>query len=67
MLARTHTIAAPWIIVRADDKPLARINLIRDLLTRLEFEGKDHQAGFPDPNVVFSFHEDAISKGLLAK
>ena len=67
MLARTHTIAAPWTIVRADDKPLARINLIRDLLTRLDFEGKDRKADLPDPNVVFSFHENAISNGFLAK
>ena len=35
MLARTHTMVAPWTVVRADNKPLARINLIRDLLTRL--------------------------------
>ena len=47
MLARTHTMVAPWTIVRADDKPLARINLIRDLLTRLEFKGKDRQADLP--------------------
>ena len=67
MLARTHTMVAPWTIVRADNKASARINLIRDLLTRLEFKGKNRQADLPDPNVVFSFHEDAIHNGLLAK
>ena len=67
MLARTHTMVAPWTIVRADDKPLARINLIRDLLTRLEFKGKDRAADLPDPEVVFSFHQDAIGSGALAK
>ena len=67
MLTRTHTMVAPWTIVRADDKPLARINLIRDLLTRLEFKGKDRQADLPDSEIVFSFHQDAISNGALAK
>jgi polyphosphate kinase 2 len=67
MLARTHTMVAPWTIVRADNKAAARINLIRDLLTRLEFKGKNRQADLADPNVVFSFHEDAIHNGLLAK
>ena len=67
MLTRTHTMVAPWTIVRADDKASARINLIRDLLTRLEFKGKNRQADLPDPDVVFTFHEDAIHNGLLAK
>ena len=67
MLARTHTMVAPWTIVKADDKPLARINVIRDLLTRLEFKGKDRQADLPDPEIVFNFHADAISNGMLAK
>ena len=67
MLARTHTMLAPWTIVRADNKPLARINLIRDLLTRLEFEGKDRHADLPDPNIVFSFNEEALRNGWLEK
>lgn len=67
MLARTHTMVAPWTIVRADDKPSARINLIRDLLTRSEFEGKERQADLPDPEVVFTFHEAAFSNGMLAE
>ena len=67
MLARTHTVVAPWTIVRADDKPSARINLIRDLLTRLDFKGKRHNADLADPNVVFSFQQDALVHGMLAK
>lgn len=67
MLARTHTMMAPWTIVRADDKPSARINLIRDLLTRLEFEGKDRRADLPDPDVVFNFNESAFGNGMLAE
>jgi polyphosphate kinase 2 len=66
MLARTHTVFAPWTIVRADDKPVARINLIRDLLTRFEFDGKDRQADLPDPDIVFAFHEEHLRNGRLA-
>ena len=67
MLARTHSVVAPWTIVKADDKPLARINLIHDLLTRLDFKGKKRQADLPDPEIVFGFNADAVGNGLLAK
>ena len=67
MLTRTHTMVAPWTIVKADDKPVARINLIRDLLTRLDFKGKDRHADLPDPNIVFNFSAEAVSNGWLAK
>src|SRR3546814_14703092 len=40
MLSRSHSAAAPWIVVRADNKKLARLNLIRDLLSRLEYDDK---------------------------
>ncbi|MGE4339121.1 MAG: polyphosphate kinase 2 [Pigmentiphaga sp.] len=67
MLARTHSVFAPWTIVRADDKPSARLNLIRDLLTRFEFDGKNHEADLPDPDVVFTFSEGALKNGQLAR
>ena len=34
MLARTHNPTAPWTLVRANDKRLARLNIIKDLLGR---------------------------------
>lgn len=67
MLARTHSMVAPWTIVRADDKSSARIGLIRDLLTRSEFKGKDRQADLPNPDIVFRFNEEALNNGMLAK
>lgn len=66
MLMRTHTMVAPWTIVRADDKPSARIGLIRDLLTRLDFKGKNRLADLPNPDVVFRFHEETMKNKLLA-
>ena len=65
--AATVLLPAGVVSVTQDGKPLASINLIRDLLTRLAFKGNNRDADLPDPEVVFSFHEDALSNGSLAK
>jgi polyphosphate kinase 2 len=67
MLLRTHTSLAPWRIVRADDKKLARLNLIRDILSRLDYCDKDETLVRPDPSIVFEFAPAALDAGLLAK
>ena len=36
MLMKTHGVYAPWIVVRADDKRSARLNVIRDIISRCE-------------------------------
>lgn len=65
MLARTHSIAAPWTVVRADDKHHTRLSLISDLLSRLgEASHADH--GLPDPNAVFLYDNAALGQGLIA-
>lgn len=43
-LSRTHTDAAPWTIVRSDDKRRARLNAIRTVLHSLDYARKDPQA-----------------------
>ena len=40
-LTRTHTDAAPWTIVRSDDKHRARVQVIRHLLSQLDYAHKD--------------------------
>jgi polyphosphate kinase 2 len=66
MFARTHTVVSPWRIVRADDKRQARLNLIRDLLTRLEYPGADETLLTPNPNVVFTYDEAYLHNGMIA-
>lgn len=66
MLARTHNPVTPWTIVRADDKPLARINLIKHLLSRLHYSDKDEAALVVDPDVIFEYHETYVQKGMVA-
>jgi len=66
MLRRTHTAFAPWRIVRAEDKRAARLNLIRDLLGRLHYGGKDKRLVVPDPRVVVEFDQACLRDGRLA-
>jgi len=51
MFASTSTPYAPWVIVDANDKKRARINVIRDLLAQFDY---DQKAYFyrPDPKIV---------------
>lgn len=53
MFAATDTDAAPWIVVRSNDKKRARINAMRYVLAKTDYDDKDHQVvGKPDPNIV---------------
>jgi hypothetical protein len=65
MLERTHKPLTPWTIVRADSKKQARLNLIRDLLSRLEYEGKRKSKCKPDRGIVRNY--DSRSRGFLAR
>lgn len=67
MFVRTHTADAPWTVVRADDKMLARISVIKDILTRLHYDGKDERITQPNPDVVFSYHDACFKTGLIAE
>jgi polyphosphate kinase 2 len=67
MLRRTHRPEAPWMIVRADDKRSARLNVIRDILARLPYGSRRKLPGEADPNVVREFSEELIASGWLAK
>ena len=67
MLLRTHTAIAPWRIVKGDNKRLARLNLIRDILSRLHYAGKKNKFVQPDPDIAFEFTPDCIKSQRLAR
>jgi polyphosphate kinase 2 len=67
MLARTSSPLSPWIVVRADDKRRARLNVIRDLLSRLACPETEKHLAVPDPEVVFAYDEAHAKIGLLAE
>ncbi len=52
-LERSHTQAAPWTIIRSDDKRRARLAVIRAVLAGLDYTGKkDKVVGSPDPAIT---------------
>ncbi len=50
---RTHTDAAPWQVVRSDDKRRARIAVIRTILAGIDYDGCDVDLVIPpDPKIA---------------
>jgi len=58
MFARTHTNFSPWTILQTNTKKVARLEAIRYVLSRFEYEGKESASTnvLPDPNVVMRFY-----------
>jgi polyphosphate kinase 2 len=53
MFQRTDTPAAPWTVVKSNDKKRARIAALRWVLSTLDYPGKDPDVvGTPDPLIV---------------
>ena len=58
MFSRTHTSFCPWVIVRANVKRQARIESIRYVLSRFEYDGKSESTVSPlvNPDIVQRYH-----------
>jgi polyphosphate kinase 2 len=55
MFRFTHTVIAPWTIVKANDQRRARLETIRHVLLGVDYEGRDLSAiGVPDPSIIFA-------------
>jgi len=52
MLQKTSSKLAPWTVINANNKKLTHLNLIRDLLSRLDYSGKDKKLLTIDSEVV---------------
>ena len=55
MLERTSHAGAPWNVVIANDKKIARLEFLRDLLAGFDYRGKDKKLCRPDRNIVFEW------------
>lgn len=66
MFMATSHAAAPWFVVKANRKKIARLNVIRHLLGQFDYKGKDEKLLKVDPAVVFKFSEKALTQDLLA-
>ncbi|MGA5461829.1 polyphosphate kinase 2 [Mycobacterium sp. NPDC050041] len=53
MFGLTDTEVAPWIVVKSNDKKRARINAMRHVLGKFDYDNKDHEVvGRADPLIV---------------
>jgi polyphosphate kinase 2 len=53
MFAASDTAEAPWTVVRSNDKKRARLNVIRHVLGKLSYPGKDRKVvGKTDPLIL---------------
>jgi polyphosphate kinase len=65
MLRRTSTSFAPWTIARTNRKRPARIAIIKDILARFDYPGKDVDLVDHDGGIVFEFDRVLLDKGWL--
>ena len=71
MLNETNRTISPWTIIRSDNKKKARLNCIKHILSKVEYEGKISEEELKiDPEVVVSgideirFMEDHLMTGV---
>ena len=57
MFSKTHTTYSPWIIVKANNKKVARLESMRYVLSQFEYPGKEQASTtlFPDPNIIMRY------------
>ena len=71
MLKRSHTSAAPWVIVRSNDKDAARLNTLKVILNSVPYKRSNPDLDYiPDPDIVVSgareietMEADRLNKG----
>lgn len=58
MFSKTHTTFSPWTIIKTNEKKEARLESIRHVLSRFDYDGKGNSGAsiLPDPNIVQRYH-----------
>jgi polyphosphate kinase 2 len=59
MFERTSHTPAPWRVVAADEKKVARLELLRDLLESFSYKDKNKKLTRPDRKIVFEWSNKA--------
>ncbi|TDK35270.1 polyphosphate kinase 2 [Rhizobium deserti] len=60
MLEETHSDRAPWTVVLANDKRRAHLNIMRQILLSLDYEGKDADAIGEIDNKILGFGKTSV-------
>lgn len=58
MFSKTHTSYSPWMMIKTNNKKVARLEAIRHVLSKFDYEGKKtaKTALNPDPNIVMRYY-----------
>jgi polyphosphate kinase 2 len=58
MFSKTHTSYSPWMMIKTNDKKVARLEAIRYVLSKFDYEDKTNKTRVlnPDPNVVMRYY-----------
>jgi len=55
MLKTSHTVYAPWTVIRSDDKFKARLNAMKVILNAIDYDNRNKELDFvPDEDIVVS-------------
>lgn len=66
MFARSHSELVPWYVVNANNKKVARLNVIRHLLSSVQCPECDQHSEAPDPHIVFPYDGSHLLSGRIA-
>ena len=69
MLLETNTTLSPWTVIRSDNKKKARINCMKHILNRLDYEGKIEDSELEENSkiVISGIDEIRLMEGNLSK
>lgn len=64
MFSKTHTTYSPWMIIKTNDKKVARLESMRHVLSHFYYEGKSEAGTIltPDPNVAMRYFRSNINQ-----
>lgn len=67
MFARTHHVLAPWYVVQADDKRVARIHIMKHILSQFTYPDKDLELTLNQSDIVFAYDEVHVQDGTIVR
>ena len=64
MFSKTHTSYCPWMIIKTNNKKVARLEAMRHVLSKFDYDNKsdDNVSLSPDPNVVMRYFRSTFKK-----
>lgn len=62
MFSKTHTSYSPWMIIKTNNKKVARLEAMRHVLSSFDYDEKENAQTIltPDPNVVMRYYRSSF-------